>query len=144
MAKTKRPPPLSDQASVHKQKLATDHGDRIKAIAEQIAIDSNAENVLVPHLDEAHRTLKRCGLAPPPSAFWKRSDFKVGIGCTATGLSPSICALAYTALASNSDPAKGVIASHPFWFWGSVAALPVMVATAGALVAVMGWMQNHK
>lgn len=144
MAKKKRAPPLSEQAQEYKQQLATDHGDRIIAIAEQIAIDSNAETVLVPHIDEAHRTLKRCGLAPPPSGFWKRSDFKVGIGCTAIGLAPSICALAYAAVAANSDPANGVIASHPFWFWGSVAVLPAVVAAVGALVAVMGWMQNHR
>ncbi len=87
MAKTKIPakakvPSHTDVALERRQAICEKFDAGLKGIAEEIAIESDAENVMVLHVDQAILTLRRCGLNPAARnrRFYQRHDFKVGCG----------------------------------------------------------------
>jgi len=136
--------PLTERASDAAATLTELFDQCLKGVAENLALDGGAENVLVPHIKEAHLALKRNGLNAPPRWFFQRSDFKVGLGGMLFGSSFSIGGLSLTGLGYISEPSRGIIASNPVAFWALVVVMPGLVGALGVVLALVGWMQSHR
>jgi hypothetical protein len=132
--KVHQPPPLTVQARNEAAKYTELYDRNLKAIAGNIANASRAENVLVPHIEEAHHTLKRCGLT---RRYWfQKTEFEVGFGTLLLGLAPSISALAHQII--KADPTLDT--TQNLWTW--IISIPLLVAFTGIFFAVHGWVRS--
>lgn len=133
------PPPLTEIARNQLRSLRDRYEKNLEGIAERIALSSNAENVLAQHVDEAHLTLKRCGLSPPgpKPKFYQRDDVKVGVGTLLAGASFSI-----SSFAKDVIQAGGSLNEHPYAFWLSMIIIPMLMGIGGIALAVWGWVEG--
>lgn len=127
-------PRLRTESKSHAYQHSVRYKAHLLKIATELARHENSEVVLMRHIDEAHYTLVRSGLAR--SAWYAKRELQIGVGCLIFGLGPAVSSVAYQFVAGAGDLARN---SNFWWF---VVAVPIVMLLTGLGLALSGWMRG--
>jgi len=131
--------PQSSEALACAEEIAEQFSDSLSTVAEEIARSKNAEMVLVPHVEDAHRVLKESGLVKKQPPVWARPGVHAAVGTFIAGLGPTIACMAKDFIESDG---KSMSQAHPVAMWLLVIVLPGLIFFGGGILAAIGFARS--
>lgn len=131
-------PPLTSKAREQSTNIVAHFECHLLGVAETIASNHAAENVLVPHVNEALLTIKRTGLEPQAAIkLTQKPEFRITLGGILLGLAPSVSSFAKDIIQSY-----GELDASPYAFWTWMISIPLALGFIGLGLTIAGWMSD--
>ena len=134
--------PLTDGAHQEAASLVAQYERNLKDVARLIASEQAADTVIVPHIKDAHASLRKWGLGPEPNPpdWWNKPDNQAAIGGVVLGLAPTIGYIAKDVISADGS---SLFADHPWSAAAFVVLIPVLIGAVG-MAALFNGLANNK